>query len=74
MPNPVTLSPEAALAAMNTLVFADNVLFNMAPSNRTAAGLREELLELRRSIARQYNAPQPPAQRARRLALGEACS
>lgn len=58
--NPVTLTPEQAKAAMNTLVFADAVLLNMATDNRSVASLREELLELRRSISRQYNAPASP--------------
>lgn len=59
MANPVTLSPEQALSAMNTLTFADNVLLNMPNWNRTIGTLREELLDLRRSISRQYNAATP---------------
>ena len=55
MMNDVTLSAPAALRAMNTLVWADTVLFNMAEQNQTVSALREELLELRRAIARQYN-------------------
>jgi hypothetical protein len=55
MMNDVTLSAPAALRAMNTLVWADSVLLNMAEQNQTVSDLREELLELRRAIARQYN-------------------
>ena len=56
--NNVTLSPEQALDAMSTLTYADSYLLNMVrhDSRRSADALREELLELRRLIARQYNA------------------
>jgi len=54
--NVVTLSPDLAASAMNTLVYADTVLFNLLPNSFSAANVREELLALRRAIALQYNA------------------
>jgi len=51
----VTLSLPEARNAMNTLVWADTVLLHMADQNQTVSALRDELLELRRAIARQYN-------------------
>lgn len=62
---PVTLSVDEASEALSTLVYADSVLFNLAGDSQSVGQVRDELLQLRRLLARRFNAAPEQAEGVR---------
>jgi len=69
MPNPVTLDPSTARLAMDTLTAANMLLVSLSQladnSRPMLLSVADGILELRRTIARQYNAADLEAQIAK---------